>query len=343
MKRVSFIVCLCSLALYSIAQQYPTEWEKYTDKKYMYDIQSDINTLDKSETDFKNYLLNIARTNLAKQIHVKVEDYAALKKQAINGTTSITYSSLTSFSTNVDMKLVETKTTYDASSKTGHAIAYINREVAQDFYRNELSIILNKINNSILLAESYIGAGFKSKAQAELNLSLNLFAPIDNNILWLNLFGTSQSEISQWQNSFSTTEQKIKQKLADLEYGTVIYLSCKADLFGTTYTKLQNELKGILATDGCSFTNNPAEADWAITIYCYATEYTSNNFGNTTTYFAYVNAQIVIDKVITSQRIYEDEITIKGGHTTGFTQAAKDGYKKIKKQLGEAISRNIKQ
>ena len=58
MKRVSFIVCLCSLALYSIAQQYPTEWEKYTDKKYMYDIQSDINTLDKSETDFKYYFWN---------------------------------------------------------------------------------------------------------------------------------------------------------------------------------------------------------------------------------------------------------------------------------------------
>lgn len=343
MKQALFAFCLLWLSFSVKAQQYPSEWEKYTQDGYMYDIQSDNNDRNLSESAFKNNLLNIARTNLAKQIEVRVQDVAQLNKASVDGHTSISYLSNTKFSTDVNLKLVETKTIYNSASKIGYAIAYINREAARNYYKNELSLLYNKVNNSITLAENFISSGFKGKAQAELGSSLQQFVLVDEPLFWLNVFGTSLPELTEWQTRFGAVEQNIKQMLADLKHGTVIYLSCTADVFGKPYPTLQNELKGILAADGCSFTDNPTNADWAITITCSAREYSNVKIGNSNSYFSYVDAQIVIDKVVTSQRIYEDEISVKGGHIFGYSEAAKVGYKDIKQQIGKIIKDNIKQ
>ena len=343
MKHVWFTFCLLWISWGAQAQQYPPEWVKYTHGGYVYDIQSDNNDRNLSETDFKDYLLSIARTNIAKQIQVQVQDIAKLSKASVDGRTSITYSSNTTFSTDVNLKLVETKTVYDPISKTGHAIAYIDRDAARNYYKNELTLVHNKVGNSITLAENFISSGFKSKAQAELESSQKQFILIDEPLVWLNVFGAPQSELVEWQGRFNATEQTIKQMLADLKHGTVICLSCTADVFGKPYLTLQNELKGILAADGCSFTANPRNADWIITVKCKTREYSNVSIGQSNSYFAYVDAQIVIDKVITSQRIYEDAISVKGGHTFGYAEAAKAGYKEIKQQIGKIIKTSIEQ
>lgn len=343
MKRIGAVLILLVAFLSVKAQECPPEWVRYTYGGYFYDIQSDSNNRNLPETDFKNYLLNIARTNLAKQIQVSVRDVAELNKVSVDGHTAISYASSSTFSTDVDMKLVETKTLYNPASREGYAIAYIDRDAARNYYKNELTLVYNKINNSVALADNFVSAGFKSKAQTELETSLNHFESIDEPLFWMNIFGASQSELSEWQHRFNVAEQDIKRKLADLKHGTVIYLSCDADIFGKPYSTLQNELKGILAADGCSFTDNPSDADWAITITCAAREYSNVKIGNSNSYFSYVNAQIVIDKVITSQRIYEDEVSVKGGHTFGYPEAAKAGYKEIKQQIGEIIKEIIEQ
>lgn len=343
MKRIGAILLLLLTFLRVNAQECPPEWVKYTYGGYFYDIQSDNNNRELSETDFKNYLLNIARTSLAKQIQVSVQDVAKLNKVSVDGRTAINYTSSTTFSTNVDMKLVETKTLYNPASRVGYAIAYIDRDAARNYYKNELTLVYNKVNNSVVLADNFVSAGFKSRAQTELEASLKHLDSVDESLFWMNIFGALQSELSDWQQRFNAAEQNIKRKLTELKHGTVIYLSCIADIFGRPYSTLQNELKGILATDGCSFTDNPSDADWAITITCSVREYSNEKIGNSNTYFSYVNAQIVIDKVITSQRIYEDEISVKGGHTFGYPEAAKAGYKGIKQQIGEIIKGNIAQ
>ena len=323
------------------AQQYPPEWSKYTSGEYMYDIQSDSNNKDLSETDFKNYLLNIARTNLAKQSQVLVQNVARLDKQSVNGKTAITYSTSTNFSTDVNLRLVETKTTYDPQSKVCNVIAYIDRDAVRNYYQNELLLINNKIENSIILAESFLEGGFKSKAISELTSSLQQFTLINEPLLWMNIFGTSQQNITEWTKCFGTKEQTVKRMLADLKHATMIYLSCSADVFGEPYPTLQNKLKGLLASDGCNFTNNPANADWSITITCSSKEYSVVNMGNTKFYFSYVYAHVVIDKVITSQRIYEDEVSVKGAHTFNYSEAARAGYKEMSHKMGNIIKENI--
>lgn len=341
-KGLLFSLLIC-FSFGAFAQSYPPEWVKYTSGGYLADIQSDRNTRNLSDTDFKNYLLNLARTNLAKQVRMHIEEVADMKKIAVDGRTSIVYSSDTRFSTDLDLKLVETKTSYDSRSEEYYAIAYIDKEAARNYYRNASMLSANKIGNSIELARSYIAAGFKTKARQELEKTSEFFVPVDESLFWMNIFGTSQDELTAWQGRFNVAEQNIKRMLANLKHGTVIYLSCTADIFSKAYPTLQNELKGILAADGCSFTDSPVDADWAITVTCTAREYSNVKVGNSSSYFSYVDAHIVIDKVVTSQRIYEDEVSAKGGHTFGYAEAAKMAYKEIKQTVGGIIQKNIRQ
>ncbi len=343
MKRIGALLLLLLTFLRVNAQECPPEWVEYTYGGYFYDIQSGNNNKELSETDFKNYLLNIARTNLAKQIQVSVQDVAKLDKVSSDGRTAINYASSTTFSTDVDMKLVETKTLYNPASCVGYAIAYIDRDAAHNYYKNELTLVHNKVNNAVVLADSFVSAGFKGKAQTELEASLKNFNSVDELLFWMNIFGASQAELTEWQQRFNSTELEIKRKLADLKHGTVIYLSCNANIFGKPYPTLQNEVKGVLAADGCSFSSSPKDADWVIVITCTAREYSTVKIGNTLSYFSYVNAQISIDKVLTSQRIYEDELSAKGGHILGYPEAARAGCKELKEKIGKIIKENIAQ
>lgn len=343
MKQVCFFFLWLSVSLGLKAQQYPPEWVKYTYGGYLYDMQSGSNDRKLSEADFKDFLLNTARTNLAKQVQVRVQDAAELNKRAVDGRTSTVYSSRTAFSTDVNLKLVETRTAYNPASGTGYAIAYIDRDAARNYYKNELTLACNKINNSIALAENFVEAGFKSKAQSELEASRKHFAAADEPLFWMNVFGASQSELAEWQERFNVAEQNVKKMLADLKHGTVICLSCSADIFGSPYPTLQNELKGILAADGCSFTDKPANADWVIKVRCRTRKYSNVKVGGSYSYFSYVDARLVVDKVVTSQRIYEDEISVKGGHSLGYPEAARAGYKEVKQKIGEIIKNSIKQ
>ena len=343
MKRFAIFLMTILTFLSVYAQECPPEWVRYTFGGYFYDIQSDNNNRHLSEAEFKNYLLNIARASLAKQIKMSVHDSAEMNKAAIDGRTSIIYSSVTKFSTDLNMKLVETKSMYSPSTGEGYAIAYIDKDAAKNYYTNELTLLKNKITNYIELANSYIEAGFKKKAELELDKSMSLFNSVEESLFWLNIFGAQNIEINNWQRDFNLAEQEVKRQLAELKHATVIYLSCKAEIFGKPYPTLQNEVKGLLATDGCSFVNLPVKADWSIKITCSAEQHNVVKIGNVNSYLTYVNAHVIIEKTATSQRVYEDEISVKGGHNLGYEQAAKKAYNEMKEKLGKTIKEIISQ
>lgn len=323
------------------AQTYPSEWTRFISDGYLYDIQIDKNISNKSIADFNKELTNIAVTNLAKQIKLQVEDVAQINKVAIDGKSSIHYSAQTKFSTDVEMSLVVTRTKYNQLTNEGYAIAYIDKSAAQLYYLNELTGLYNEISNSIAVAEKYSKNKLNKQAKSELEQALLLFPNIEKPLFWLNIFGYTNNQLSDWQHKFNNTEQQINQMLIDMDHGISIYLSCKADIFGKPYNSFEKELKGTLLSQEYSFTDSITDADWVIVVDCTSSEYNKKTFGTTTTYFAYANANIRITKSVSNQVICEDMISIKGGHTISFAEAAKQAYKDLKKKLGAYIKENI--
>lgn len=345
MKKGLFllILVLSVFPVYVLAQEYPPEWNKYTYGGYLYDIESDCNYQNISEIKFTNNLLNTARTNLAKQIEVRIQENATIGKYAKNGTTTILYTSESIFSTDINIKLLETKTKYDSLTKQGFAIAYIDKEAACQYYKNEINGFFSKISNSLTIAHNYVETGFKNRAKDELENVLFKFEITDEPLFWLNIFGLPEKEIEQLLTHRNELEQSVKQNIADLQYGTSIYLVCLADIFGTPDKSLQNNLKGELAKEGCNFTDDPKQADYSICVNVSSREYNCLTVYSQLYYFSYVDADIIINKVITSQRIYENRISVKGGHIFNYKEAARAAFKDLNEQLGSEIIKIIKQ
>ncbi|MBQ6082819.1 MAG: hypothetical protein IJK92_00485 [Bacteroidales bacterium] len=334
MKKFLAIAFLLFAGCILKAQNYPSDWVKYTSDRYFHDIES---------ASSKQTALDLSRTNLARQIQVKVQEQSQIDKQAVNGKTSVLYSSQKNFSTDVDMDLAQTQSYYDESASKYYVITYINRQEACNYYENDVKMFVSNVNNIIAIADNYINTGFKSKAKDELQRALDMFdGRIGKPFFWMNVFGLDEYEIRQYLNKVNKLEQTVKSKLADLEYGTTYCIVCTADNFGRKYFKLQNEIKGDLSESGCNFVDDPNTADYVIYIDAAAREYNKVETGNVTAYHSFVDAAIAIDKVATNQRIYEDEISVKGSHTLSFDEAGRDGYKKIRKEISKMLKENIK-
>lgn len=342
MKRLLLSI-LVILSLECIAQQtLPQEWVQYTSDEYIFDIQCDFNEQNLPEAELKKYLLDIVRANIAKQIQVQIQDYAKLNKESKNGQATIIYLSETKYSTDVELRLLETKTYYNRTTKECYAIAYINKFAASRYYQNEISNFLSKVDNSLSIAKDFIDTGFKYRAKIELETILSEFNIISKDFFWLDLLGVSLNKSAMLLSLWNEKEQAINRLLTELQYGISIYLSCTTNIFGDEYQLLQNELKGKLSVEGCNFTSTPENADWIIMINITARKHDLLNLKSHSIYFAYVDANIVIDKSVTSQRIYENGISIKRGDTGSYKNAAQAACKQLCEELGIIIIQNIK-
>ena len=323
------------------AQDYPPDWVKYTLGGYYYNIQEAGNTRNQEESVFKEYLTNLARTNLAQTVQVRVRDEAVLRRESLNGQAHTAYRSETRFSTEVDLRFVETESRYDPVSRKGYAIAYIEKQAACRYYQSELQVLFGKLENARSLASNYVSTGFKAKAKECLESVLPVFGQMESPFFWLGFFGTPQAEISGQVERRNALEQEIRRTIADLEHGTRIYLSCSAYLGAQAYYKLSNELKGVLSAQGCSFVSSQEQADWVIEVSASSRDYNRHESGGYVTYFSYVDAEVTIDKVATRQRIFADGISVKGGHTLNFTEAARAAYKEVAQKIGNTIKEII--
>lgn len=329
MKRLFATAMLLLLGFVATAQNYPTEWVRYTSDAYYHDIES---------AATKQTALDMARTNLAKQIQVRVNEVSQRDVSSVNGKSSILYSSSRTLSTDVDMDLAESRSFYNESLDKYYVIVYIEKASACTYYENEVKMVISKTDNILEIAGNYISTGFKQKAKPELEKALNMIEGAAKPFFWLNVFGFDEGRMHQYLAKLQRNEQTAKQLLADLEYGTTYCVVCNADLFGQRYVKLANEVKGELSKQGCNFVDNPSAADFVIRVSASARKY--NEFQGA--YFTYIDAAVSIEKNATGQLIFEDETSVKGSHTLGYNEAARDGYKKISKEISKLLKENIK-
>lgn len=325
------------------ARSFPPEWARYLTGEYLAEVQTGRNERNLPERAFLDELLNGCRTNLARQVRVRVSDFAELEKRARDGAATVVYSSRTQFSTDVDLRLVVTRTCYDPETGEGCALACIGKEEAHRYYRSEIDAFLERVDHTLALANDYVRSGFKGRAKSELEALLPRFGMQDEAFFWLRVFGFPPEEYAALSSSRNDREHSVKRMLAELQHATTICLICSAELFGSRYAALQQLLKGRLSAQGCSFTEDPARADWVVRVEASAREYNRLTTEARTLYFAYVDAAVSIDKVVTSQRICEEGLSVKGGHTISYEEAARAAGRELAERLGSLVLHAIKE
>lgn len=341
MKRSILGIIFVYVSLLALAQSYPSEWSKFTSDGFLYDVQVGKNESNRPIAEFKNELAEVAVTNLAKQIKLHIKDEAQINKIAIDGHSQVTYQVSTSFSTDVELSLVTTRSEYNELNNEGYAIAYIDKKAAYLFYENQLKGIRDEIDAGIAIAQKYCANKMNKRAEAELQNALNIFSGIEQPLIWLNIFGGTSEQFSKLQQAFNQQKQQINQMLIEMRHGVTIYLHCSAEIFGEAYNAFEKELKGSIRSNEYSFTDSINQADWIIEVKCDATEYNSSEYGKTTTYFSHANGNVRIIKTISDQVVCEDSFSAKGGHTISYAKAAMSAYKELKLKLSKCIKEHI--
>lgn len=332
-KGLLIFVCICISLTGLRADGYPEEWGIYISGDYIYDIQSGVNESSMEESAFRNYLTDLARTNIARSVTTKINDRSRLAKQSVDGRTSVDYLSVTQFSTDVELNLVKSKSVYDRKLKTGHAIAYIDRQEALAFYRNKALMAFSKVENAISLAEDYASQGFKVRASDILAKMTSELNSIDNDLFMLNFFGIPENELSDLSREKGCLSENLLKKGMEYRHGTKVYMECiSSGDAGEQAVEVENGLKGLLSGKGCMFVDDMDAADWTISIGLSGRKYNVSEMGAMKIYTAYIDAEIDVANR-GGDKILEKSVSEKGIHTMNYDEALREAGEKAGEKI----------
>ncbi len=350
------IILLSALSLTAVAQQ--PNWYSDSDREanypkwqYFVGFAEGQRQSGESIEAAMSRMKNAARVEAVSTIRVHVQNTTvnqALSQtlRTMEGTfrqSAREFSSATT--TSVDMEIPGLQVEAWRNPKTGEiaAFAYVKKSTFIRQLEKKITVGLTKIETSLDQIDQLIATGQKMQARELAQKTLPQFYEIDETQKILAAVDENADEETLQLQETRTLQHRLTGIIAQLKNGINIYLDCKADLFGINYSALKGEIQRALSPMGCTFVRSASEADWAIYVTTAAREYNKNDFGGGSTYYAYVDANIAIDKQTTGQRIYEDAISEKGGHTHNFEQAARQAYKDISPKISKIIKEQIQQ
>ena len=120
-----------------------------------------------------------------------------------------------------------------------------------------------------------------------------------------------------------------------------IYLMCNALTTSYTYTQLRGDIAGCLSEQGYTMVYSADQADWSIQIYGVTGKKQETQYGSTTWYFTEVTASLFIDRGAFKERVYENNLTLKGSFNTDHDDAALDAYRRFTPKICETILQQI--
>lgn len=205
-----------------------------------------------------------------------------------------------------------------------------------------ISYELGKVEGSIPQINMLMKKGEKVQAREMVDAALQQMEQIDAYQKEAALMDETLEDEDLFIPQTQETKRFLVNKANQLKNAIGIYITCDAQIFGSNYS-LKDEIEGQLADVGCSFVDEKAQADWAITISASSREGNKMTTGGFTTYFSYVDLKLSIDKVANGKRVYQNAFSEKGGDTRSYELAAKEAYKEISPQISAIIKEQVKQ
>lgn len=275
MKRLLIIVCLLlPLALFA---QTPPAWlyPQVREASYPPDVYfseftegnlragEDVSTLlDRLKSDAKRGTAGNIRT-LVESVVEKTERQTSyghdLRFHSV-------YQDFTRQTASADIAGIHTESYYDEQRRWGYAFAYVKKSELVTYYRAQIGYQLQQVEDAIALSTSLFESGQKVHAR---KVCEDALPPLSKAEFAQDLLTAIVPEdtTGMQQSRFAQDKHTLLQSLIGLEQSIYVYLHCTETNFGQTVRILGPELKRILADScQCSFTDNPEEADFKITV-----------------------------------------------------------------------------
>lgn len=356
MKKL-LILLLSALSLTAFAQTEPNWYDDdmrrsfYPESNYVCGFSEGQRLNGESLEAAKSRLENAARVEAVSTVRVRVQNTTINQSlsqtlRTMEGTFRQSAREFTSATkTTVDMEIPGLQVETWTNPKNGNiaAFAYVKKSTLIRLLEKKITVGLTKIETSLDQVDQLVANGQKLQARDMAAKIVPLFYDIDETQKTLAAVDENADEESLQLQETRALQNRVTGLVAQLKNGLNIYVSCRALMFGQNYNDLKGEIQGELSKLGCTFVTREDQADWAIYVTGTAREYNSNTYGSVTSYYAYVDVKLIIEKVTTGQRVYENALSEKGGHTHNYEQATRQAYKDISPKISQIIKTEIQQ
>ena len=222
------------------------------------------------------------------------------------------------------------------------AFAWVKKSTLIRQLEKKITVCLTKAETSLDQIEQLIQTGQKIQARDLALNTLQHFTEIDEAQNLLVAVDENADEESLQLQETRKLQHRLTEIVAQLKNGINVYLVVDADMFGTQYIALKNEIQGELSKLGCAFVPSASQSDWAVFVTASARKYNADKQGDVTTFYTYVDAQVVVTKTTTGQQVFANQLPAeKGAHTFNYEEAARNAYKEVSPKISNIIKQQI--
>ncbi len=319
MKRYLLFLFFIAYSVVLFGQENKPRWSEQTNRETFYPSDSFITGFVSNIAKNKDNIPEVteqaikdAQKTLLENIRIKIssQTQSTDNSQRINGKEQLvsTYSSLIQTAAEAEIVGIKTESYYDKSTNTIYAFACVNKYELIGYYKSNLSINIGQIESFAKTAQDLEANGEKPKAKQQLEMAKSLFTKVryaqdlltavDPNIAIEEL---KQAKSEQLYNTLTQMQARLAQ-------GVYVYIESSENLFGTKLNIATNQIKAELAKNGCSFTDDPKQADFKISLNISTREIGKQG----SIVFVASDTQVELYDTRKQKTVYTDEIAHKG-------------------------------
>ncbi|MBI9054942.1 MAG: hypothetical protein JEY96_14050 [Bacteroidales bacterium] len=340
-KRI-VLLFLCLASFNVLKSQNEPSWlkqswrtEQYPSNVFITGFAQDEKNTSESISEATERLKDLARTDLSESILASVKSVSENYTQSIieNGSENFKedFKYETKISTDLEINGIRVESYVNDNMVYGFAFA--NKYEIIGYYKANLNLQVQQIEGFINTALELEKNKEKNKAKEEFNKALPVFTEVTKSQGILSAVDKNITDEDLKMQKTMKLYNDVVQANARLAQGIIVYIVAEEDLFGNNTISIENNLKAILAENGCRFTKDESEADWKVIINTKSREY---NFSNNV-YFSYVDAEVKLFKAPSDKHVYQNEFTKKGAHSKSYKDAAEKAYNEISNPISEKI------
>ena len=263
--------------------------------------------LERLKTDAKRGAAGNIRTTIVSQIE-KTERQVT---QNHDSKFLSVYQDYTRQSVQAEITGIRVESYYDEEKQWGYAFAYVKKHDLATYYAAQIDLQLQQVENSLQLSKTAVHNDQKAQAYKTCK---NALQPLSKAEYARDLLSAIVPENRDGLQSerIARLKKELFQQLMDLEQSTYVYIQCSETNFGKPVRILEPELKRLLSNSQCSVTDDPAEADFKITVTATTRQHDGSAvFGDGTLKFSLADVEVEVYNNRKKKVVYSEGLSQK--------------------------------
>jgi hypothetical protein len=234
------------------------------------------------------------------------------------------------------------KTYYDRAKGEVYALAFVSKADLASYYRNQISLYLNKVDGALQTAGELAEKGYKARARKQCESVVDAFVMVAYAQDLLTAIDETTDDNALQQSRSEQLRNTLIQTLTDLENSIFVYVECTEIVDDEEVVYIAGKLPQLLTEGdcGCSFIESEEDADYVIKVNAYLDRCTDAVGG---TVFCYADATVSLYNARTQKTQKPKIDEAKGGWPgKNYTKAGEEAFEELAKKIAEKVAPMMK-